>query len=73
MSFRETIQSRRPSLILAHYADIVCPDNDVTSAMDNARMEWSATDPAANRPALSRWSKEYKDEFAAFMEQKLAK
>jgi len=52
---------------------IVCPDNDVTSVMDQARMEWSATDVVANRPALSRWSKEYKDEFEAFMKQKLGK
>ncbi|KAL7008605.1 hypothetical protein EMMF5_001867 [Cystobasidiomycetes sp. EMM_F5] len=50
---------------------IICPDDDVTSEMDKARMEWSANDVVQNRPALSRWSKSHKDEFEAFMKQKL--
>lgn len=52
---------------------IICPDNDATSEMDQARMEWSATDPAKNRPALSRWHKDHKSEFEAFMKEKTGK
>lgn len=53
--------------------DIICPDNDVTEDLDKARMEWSANDVAQNRPALSRWSKEYKDEFAQFVKERTGK
>jgi short-subunit dehydrogenase len=46
---------------------ILCPDNDVTRAMDEKRMQWAVDDLIKNRPALSRWRAEYKDEFAAWM------
>ena len=46
---------------------ILCPDNDVTRAMDNARMEWAMADLIENRPPLSRWHADYKDAFAAFL------
>jgi NAD(P)-dependent dehydrogenase (short-subunit alcohol dehydrogenase family) len=46
---------------------IVCPDNDVTTAMDNARVQWNVDDIIKNRPALSRWHPEYAAEFAAYM------
>lgn len=39
--------------------------------MDQARMEWSSSDVAQNRSALSRWDKEYKEEFEAFMKQRV--
>ena len=45
----------------------LCPDNDVTRDMDERRMLWAAQDIIENRPALSRWHPDYKDEFAAFM------
>jgi hypothetical protein len=45
----------------------LCPDNDVTRAMDERRMLWAAQDIIENRPALSRWHPDYKDAFAAFM------
>jgi NAD(P)-dependent dehydrogenase (short-subunit alcohol dehydrogenase family) len=48
---------------------ILCPDNDVTRAMDDKRVLWAAEDVIKNRPALSRWHPDYKDEFAAFMAQ----
>jgi NAD(P)-dependent dehydrogenase (short-subunit alcohol dehydrogenase family) len=48
---------------------ILCPDNDTTRAMDEKRMRWAADDVIKNRPALSRWHPDYKDEFAAFMAQ----
>lgn len=46
---------------------ILCPDNDVTRAMDEKRIQWMADDLILNRPALSRWHPDYKDEFAAWM------
>lgn len=46
---------------------ILCPDNDVTRAMDEKRMAWAAGDVIHNRPALSRWHPDYKDAFALHM------
>jgi NAD(P)-dependent dehydrogenase (short-subunit alcohol dehydrogenase family) len=46
---------------------IICPDNDVTRDIDNRRILWAAEDIIRNRPALSRWHQDYKDEFAAFL------
>ena len=46
---------------------IICPDNTVTFELDVARMKWNMEDIANKRPALSRWSDEYKDEFDAFI------
>jgi NAD(P)-dependent dehydrogenase (short-subunit alcohol dehydrogenase family) len=48
---------------------ILCPDNDVTRAMDEKRVLWAAQDIIENRPALSRWHKDYQAAFAAFMKQ----
>jgi NAD(P)-dependent dehydrogenase (short-subunit alcohol dehydrogenase family) len=48
---------------------VLCPDNMVTRQMDERRMQWSADDLIRNRPALSRWRAEFKDEFDAFMDQ----
>jgi len=46
---------------------VICPDNDVTTAMDNARMQWNVDDIVRNRPALSRWHPDYAGQFADFM------
>jgi NAD(P)-dependent dehydrogenase (short-subunit alcohol dehydrogenase family) len=46
---------------------ILCPDNDVTRAMDEKRIRWAAEDIIQNRPPLSRWHPRYKDAFAAYM------
>lgn len=46
---------------------ILCPDNDVTRAMDEKRIQWMADDLIWNRPALSRWHPDYREAFAAFM------
>jgi NAD(P)-dependent dehydrogenase (short-subunit alcohol dehydrogenase family) len=46
---------------------ILCPDNEVTRAMDEKRMAWAMGDVIENRPALSRWHPDYKDAFAAYM------
>jgi NAD(P)-dependent dehydrogenase (short-subunit alcohol dehydrogenase family) len=47
---------------------VLCPDNDVTRAVDNKRMEWAMGDLINNRPPLSRWHSDYKEAFAAFMD-----
>jgi NAD(P)-dependent dehydrogenase (short-subunit alcohol dehydrogenase family) len=46
---------------------IICPDNDVTTDVDNRRILWAAEDIIRNRPALSRWHPDYRDEFAEFL------
>ena len=46
---------------------ILCPDNDVTRAMDGKRMAWAMGDLIENRPALSRWHPDWKERFEAFM------
>jgi NAD(P)-dependent dehydrogenase (short-subunit alcohol dehydrogenase family) len=50
---------------------ILCPDNDVTREMDNARMTWAMQDLTQNRPPLSRWHPHFADAFAAYMKQTL--
>ncbi|KAI0484633.1 NAD(P)-binding protein [Xylariaceae sp. FL0804] len=46
---------------------VLCPDNDVSEAVDRRRMLWTAGDAVEGRPPLSRWRDEFKDEFAAWM------
>jgi NAD(P)-dependent dehydrogenase (short-subunit alcohol dehydrogenase family) len=46
---------------------ILCPDNEVTRAMDETRMRWAMDDIVLNRPALSRWHPDYKNAFAKYM------
>jgi NAD(P)-dependent dehydrogenase (short-subunit alcohol dehydrogenase family) len=45
---------------------ILCPDNEVTRAMDEKRILWAAGDIVENRPPLSRWHPDYKAAFAEF-------
>jgi NAD(P)-dependent dehydrogenase (short-subunit alcohol dehydrogenase family) len=49
---------------------IICPDNDVTRDLDNARMIWSAMDITENRLPLSRWHPDYAPAFAAFLAER---
>jgi NAD(P)-dependent dehydrogenase (short-subunit alcohol dehydrogenase family) len=49
---------------------ILCPDNDVTRAVDEKRIRWAAEDIIRNRPALSRWHRDHKEAFAAYMARK---
>jgi NAD(P)-dependent dehydrogenase (short-subunit alcohol dehydrogenase family) len=46
---------------------IICPDNDVSREMDNARMTWAIQDLTQNRPPLSRWHPDYEHAFAEFL------
>jgi NAD(P)-dependent dehydrogenase (short-subunit alcohol dehydrogenase family) len=48
---------------------VLCPDNAVTSAVDKARIEWSAGDLTENRPALSRWHPEWTARFEATLKK----
>lgn len=42
---------------------ILCPDNDVTRALDEKRIAWAAGDIVENRPPLSRWHPDYAEAF----------
>lgn len=44
---------------------ILCPDNDVTPALDRARVAWAVGDIIENRPALSRWHPDFAEAYAA--------
>jgi NAD(P)-dependent dehydrogenase (short-subunit alcohol dehydrogenase family) len=46
---------------------IICPDNEVTREIDNARITWAAQDITENRPPLSRWHPDWKAAFADYM------
>ena len=48
---------------------ILCPDNDVSVAMDRARLQWNTDDVKSNRPALSRWHTDYSADYERFMAQ----
>ncbi len=45
---------------------ILCPDNEVSAEIDNKRMQWGIDDLIEDRPALSRWHPDWKDEFERF-------
>ncbi len=49
---------------------ILCPDNDVSRALDEQRILWAAGDIVENRPPLSRWHPDYAEAFKAFLESK---
>ena len=49
---------------------ILCPDNDVTRALDEKRIAWAAGDIIENRPALSRWHPDFGEAFKAWLERK---
>ena len=46
---------------------ILCPDNETNRTIDEKRIQWSANDIIKNRPAMSRWHPDYKDEFEDYM------
>ncbi|WP_116135104.1 SDR family oxidoreductase [Tropicimonas sp. IMCC34043] len=46
---------------------ILCPDNDVSRALDEKRMAWAMGDIIENRPPLSRWHPEFAAAFAAYV------
>src|SRR5258708_644223 len=46
---------------------ILCPDNALTRATDEKRRQWAVDDIIKNRPALSRWHRDYAAAFERFM------
>ncbi len=48
---------------------ILCPDHDVSRALDEKRIAWAAGDIIENRPPLSRWHEDYKMPFAEFLKK----
>lgn len=48
---------------------VICPDNDVSEETDKKRMLWSVGDIVQERPPLSRWREEFKQEAAEAMEK----
>ncbi|MBO1359157.1 SDR family NAD(P)-dependent oxidoreductase [Acetobacter sacchari] len=46
---------------------IICPDGAVTPEIDQRRMRWALDDIIKNRPALSRWHDDWKDQFSTFL------
>jgi hypothetical protein len=51
---------------------ILCPDFQVTEQTDKKRMMWSVGDIVNERPPLTRWREEYKEEAEKWMaEQKV--
>ena len=46
---------------------IICPDGETNRPSDEKRIQWAVDDIIKNRPAMSRWHPDFKDEFEAFM------
>lgn len=46
---------------------ILCPDNDVSRALDEKRIAWAAGDIIENRPPLSRWHPDYTEAFKDYL------
>ena len=49
---------------------ILCPDNQVTTEVDHARILYNVYDIVDNRSALSRWDPKYSEEFENWMKGK---
>jgi len=45
---------------------ILCPDNEVSRALDEKRMDWAMHDIIDNRPPLSRWHPDFAAAFSDF-------
>jgi len=52
---------------------IICPDNDVNRETDNLRMAWTMQDITKDRPPLSRWHPDFKEDFGLFLEANKSK
>ena len=78
----EALKTKKPGAWLpsqvAEYAEqkmeegkfyIICPDNDVDEALDQARMTWQQGDVVESRGALTRWDPKFKDEAADWIQR----
>jgi short-subunit dehydrogenase len=52
---------------------LICPDNDVDEALDQARMTWQMGDVVEGRSALSRWDELFKEDAAAWIAEEARK
>ncbi|PGH11190.1 hypothetical protein AJ79_05032 [Helicocarpus griseus UAMH5409] len=52
---------------------IICPDEDVTEAMDEARMAWAMGDVMERRPPLSRWNDMWSSVAAEWIHKEMEK
>jgi short-subunit dehydrogenase len=57
----EQVVDRMITSVTAGDFYILCPDNAVTSDLDKRRLRWGVNDIIENRPALSRWHKDWRD------------
>jgi NAD(P)-dependent dehydrogenase (short-subunit alcohol dehydrogenase family) len=48
---------------------ILCPDNEVSRALDERRILWAASDIVENRPPLSRWHPDHAEAFKASLDK----
>jgi NAD(P)-dependent dehydrogenase (short-subunit alcohol dehydrogenase family) len=48
---------------------ILCPDNETPRRLDEKRMAWAIGDIIHDRPALSRWHPDFRDEYAKFVKE----
>lgn len=48
---------------------IMCSDNEVTPEVDAKRIAWASQDIIENRPALSRWHPDWKEQFDTWMKK----
>lgn len=48
---------------------VICPDNDVSEETDKKRILWTAGDLVYERPPLTRWREEWKEESEKTMAQ----
>lgn len=62
----ETVEFMLQSLVRGDFY-ILCPDNEVTRALDEKRIAWAAGDIIENRPPLSRWHPDYADAFKTYL------
>lgn len=46
---------------------MICPDNEVSPALDAMRIRWAMDDMLMNRPALSRWHPQWRERYAAWI------
>lgn len=63
----EQVASRMLDDMAAGRFYIFCEDNETPWELDQRRMQWAADDLIFKRPALSRWHKDYAEEFASYV------
>jgi hypothetical protein len=63
----EQVVDRMITSVTAGDFYILCPDNAVAPDLDQRRLRWSIADITENRPALSRWHKDWRDRANAWL------